>query len=108
MKHSINNVGEKETTRAVRVATWIAVLAAVVSALGLMGGAYCDATAKRSPKAPNVELNYSDPINYRGEVRYVNNFDAKICAAALPTLFVGVGLGILTTGVLYYKFGRFL
>jgi hypothetical protein len=83
-------------------------LAAMVSALGLMGGAYCDAAAKRSPKAPNIQLNQSDPISYRGDIRYVDNLDAKVCAAALLTLFIGVGFGILTTCVLYYKFGRFV
>lgn len=108
MKHSINNVDDRETTRAVRAASWITVLAAMVSALGLMGGAYCDATAKRSSKAPNIKLNQSDPINYRSDVRYVGDLDAKICVAALPTLFIGVGFGILTTGVLYYKVGRFV
>ncbi len=85
-------------------------LAAMVSALGLMGGAYCDATAKRSSKAPNINAKSEAILQIEVEVTFamLGDLDAKICVAALPTLFIGVGFGILTTGVLYYKVGRFV
>jgi len=90
-----------------RIAKMLGAAAFGVAILGFMGTAYCDYNARQSPLSPDIISGHINPINFKGQRRYVSDIDAEICGVSLPVMFVAAALGAFLNGFYVYVFRRF-
>lgn len=86
--------------RAAPTARKLVVASFCIAMLGLFGNGYCEHEGHFSPTIPDSVRGYTNRVYFKGETRYVNDFDRSVCVISPPLAFSGVGAGILI-GVLY-------
>jgi hypothetical protein len=74
--------------------------------LGLFGNGYCEHEARLSATHPDPVRGYTNGVYFKGETRYVNDLDSRVCAISPPLAFSGIGVGILIAGLYLWLLRR--
>ena len=77
-----------------------------VAMLGLFGSGYCEHEALLSPAIQDAVHGYTNFVYLKGAVRYVDNFDSRVCAISPSLTFSGIGVCLLIGGVYYWLLRR--